>query len=231
VERTELNFDHTVAAARERSPRRRRLAQAMIGLAILVANTVALPERAAAHPHVWISVVAELLYGPDGRITGVRQVWTFDEMFSAFATRGIAQQTQGTFTREELGPLAKTYMDGLKDFDYFTFARLDGERQKEFFAEPADYFIDYDPTLTTVTLNFTLPLKTPAPGKSLEVLIYDPQLYFYLSFARFDPVHLIGAPAQCRPLVKTAAEDAASATDTIAGMVTTSTSTIWVKCS
>jgi hypothetical protein len=65
----------------------------------------------------------------------------------------------------------------------------------------------------------------------LEVLIYDPQLYFYLSFARFDPVHLIGAPAQCRPLVKTSADDAAPAPGSIAGMVTTSTSTIWVKCS
>jgi ABC-type uncharacterized transport system substrate-binding protein len=215
---------------RTRPPWRQRFAQLAIGVAALAAAALTAPGRAAAHPHVWISVVAELLYGPDGSITGVRQVWTFDEMFSTFATRGIEQKTQGTFSREELGPLAQTYVDGLKDFGYFTFARLDGERQNEVFAGPVDYFVDYDPTQSALTLNFTLPLKSAAPAKSFEVLIYDPQLYFYLSFARFDPVHLIGAPPQCRPLVKTSADDAVPAAGSIAGMVTTSTSTIWVKC-
>jgi ABC-type uncharacterized transport system substrate-binding protein len=203
---------------------------AAIGVAALAAGALTAPNPAAAHPHVWIRVIAELLYGPDGSITGVRQVWTFDEMFSAFATRGLDQKTQGTFTREELGPLAKTYLDGLKDFGYFTFVRLNGERQNEIFAGPVDYFIDYDPKQAAITLNFTLPLNSAAPAKSFEVLIYDPQLYFYLSFARFDPVHLIGAPAQCRPLVKTSADDAAPTPGSIAGMVTTSTSTMGVKC-
>jgi ABC-type uncharacterized transport system substrate-binding protein len=210
---------------------RERLVHVAIGVTALAAGALMAPGRVAAHPHVWISVVAELLYNPEGSITGVRQVWTFDEMFSTFATRGIEQKTQGAFSREELGPLTQTYMDGLRDFGYFTFVRLDGERQNEVFAGPADYFSDYDPKRGAITLNFMLPLKSPAPAKSLEVLIYDPQLYFYLSFARFDPVHLIGAPAQCRPLVKTSADDAAPAPGSIAGMVTTSTSTIWVKCS
>jgi ABC-type uncharacterized transport system substrate-binding protein len=223
-------FSETPVTPRTRRQWRPRLVHAAIGLAALAAGAVMAPDRASAHPHVWISVVAELLYGPDGSITGVRQVWTFDEMFSAFATRGIAQKTEGAFSREELDPLAKTYMDGLKDFGYFTFVRLDGERQNEVFAGPVDYFIDYDPKQTAITVNFTLPLKSAAPAKSFEVLIYDPQLYFYLSFARFDPVHLIGAPAQCRPLVKTPADDAAPAPGATAGMVTTSTSTIWVKC-
>jgi ABC-type uncharacterized transport system substrate-binding protein len=210
---------------------RQRLKHIAVAAAALAAGAIAAPDGANAHPHVWISVVAELLYGPDSSITGVRQMWTFDEMFSAFATRGIEQKTQGTFTREELAPLARTYMDGLKDFGYFTFVRLDGERQNDVFSAPVDYFLDYDQKQTAITVNFTLPLKTAARAKSFEVLIYDPQLYFYLSFARFDPVHLIGAPAQCRPLVKTSADDAAAVPDSIAGMVTTSTSTIWVKCS
>lgn len=208
-----------------------RLTRVAIAAGALAAFTTTAPNRVEAHPHVWIAVVAELIYAPDGTITGVRQAWTFDEMFSAFATRGIEQKTQGDFTRDELAPLAKTYLDGLKDYGYFTYAKLDGERRNDVFAEPLDYFVDYDPKQTAVTLNFTLPFKTPVPAKSLEIQIYDPQLFFYLSFARFDPVHLIGAPAHCRPLVKTAADDDdAPGAGTIAGMVTTSTSTIWVKC-
>ena len=186
--------------------------------------------RVEAHPHVWISVIEELLYAPDGSVAAVRQIWTFDEMFSAFAMQGIAQKTPGLFTREELQPVAKTYLDGLKDFGYFTYAKLNGEKQKDAFADPIDYFADYDSKQAAFNLTFTLPFRTPVPAKSLEVQIFDPQLFFYLSFARFEPVRLTGAPQQCRALVKTAADDGAPAIGNIAGMVTTSTSTIWVKC-
>src|ERR1700743_3096895 len=43
---------------------------------------------AEAHPHVWITAVSELLYAPDGTLTGVRHAWTFDEMFVAYALPG-----------------------------------------------------------------------------------------------------------------------------------------------
>jgi ABC-type uncharacterized transport system substrate-binding protein len=132
-------FSEMPVTSRTREQWRPRLVHAAIGLAALTAGALMAPGCAGAHPHVWIGVVAELLYGPNGSITGVRQVWTFDEMFSTFATRGIEQKTQGTFSREELGPLAQTYIDGLKDFGYFTFVRLDGERQNE--VSPAQQII------------------------------------------------------------------------------------------
>ena len=40
-------------------------------------------------------------------MTGVRQAWTFDDMYSAFATHGLEQKTKGLFTCEELAPLAQ----------------------------------------------------------------------------------------------------------------------------
>jgi ABC-type uncharacterized transport system substrate-binding protein len=178
---------------------------------------------------VWVAVVAELIYIPDGLVSGIREAWTFDDMFSAFATRGIEQRTQGAFTREELGPAAKTYIEALKDFGYFTYAKIDGDKRRDAFADPADYFFDYEPSKSLLTLHFTLPFKTPVPAKSLDVQIFDPQLFFYLAFAKDDPVRLVGAPAQCTSSVKKL-EDVALATGWIAGTVTTSTTTIWVKC-
>ena len=51
-------------------------------LALLVAGFVALGAATAeAHPHVWITAKSELIYAPDGTITGVRHAWTFDDMF------------------------------------------------------------------------------------------------------------------------------------------------------
>ena len=42
-----------------------------------------------AHPRVWVRMKSELVYGADGSLTEVRHHWTFDDMFSAFATEGM----------------------------------------------------------------------------------------------------------------------------------------------
>ena len=84
----------------------------------------------------------ELVYAPDGSITGVRHHWAFDDMFSAFATQGLDSKEKGKFTREELAPLAKVNVESLKEYDYFTYATADGKKTP--LTEPApDYWLDY----------------------------------------------------------------------------------------
>jgi ABC-type uncharacterized transport system substrate-binding protein len=61
---------------------------------------------ACAHPHVWVTIHSDLVYASDGSITGVHHAWTFDDMFSTFATQGIESKRKGEFTREELAPIA-----------------------------------------------------------------------------------------------------------------------------
>ena len=92
------------------------------------AGIVATAVSASAHPHVWVTMRSEVVYAPDGTITGIRHAWTFDDMFSAFATQGIDRKKRGVFTREELMPLAKTNIESLKDFDYFTIAKVNGKK-------------------------------------------------------------------------------------------------------
>jgi ABC-type uncharacterized transport system substrate-binding protein len=158
--------------------------------------------RAEAHPHVWVTMTEELLYAPDGSATGVRNAWTFDDMFSAYATQGLEQKTKGEFTREELQPLAKVNVESLKEYAYFTFAKIDGKRKKDAFIDPVDYFLEYDPKETVLTLHFTLPFKTPVKAKALDVEIYDPEFFIDFGFADNDPVRLVGAPAQCTATVE-----------------------------
>src|ERR1700736_508735 len=60
--------------------RRPDVKQAMRRL-LLFAWVFALGAGAAqAHPHVWITASSELVYAPDGSVTGVRHAWTFDDM-------------------------------------------------------------------------------------------------------------------------------------------------------
>jgi ABC-type uncharacterized transport system substrate-binding protein len=99
----------------------------LLRIALLALASLALAATAArAHPHVWITMKSEVVYGPDGAATGVRHHWTFDDLFSAYATQGLDAKAKGEFTREELAPLAQVNVESLKDFDYFTFAKANG---------------------------------------------------------------------------------------------------------
>src|ERR1051325_4838150 len=99
---------------------------------------------ASAHPHVWVTVKSEIVYAPDGSITGVRHAWTFDDMFSIFATQGLESKKKGQFTREELAPLAKVNVESLKEYDFFTYAKADG-KSVEFKEPAAGYYLVFDP--------------------------------------------------------------------------------------
>jgi ABC-type uncharacterized transport system substrate-binding protein len=147
-----------------------------------------------AHPHVWITATSELLYAPDGSLTGVRHAWTFDDMYSSYALQGIETKTKGVYTREELAPLAQVNAESLKEYAYFTFAKADGKTAK--FEDPVDYFLDYKDTL--LTLHFTLPLKSPVTSKQIQLEVFDRSFFIDFKFAEKDPVALVGAPAACR---------------------------------
>ena len=151
------------------------------------------PTVADAHPHVWITSTSELIYAPDGSMTGVRHAWTFDDMFSSYAIQGIEGKTKGVYTHEELAPLAQTNVESLKEFGYFTFAKADGKKAK--FEEPVDYFLEYKDGL--LVLHFTLPLKTPVKPKVLALEVFDPTYFVDFQLAKKDPIRLVGAPASC----------------------------------
>jgi ABC-type uncharacterized transport system substrate-binding protein len=162
-------------------------------IAAMLSLTFAAP--ALAHPHVWVTMHSEVVYAPDGTITGVRHDWSFDDMFSAFATQGYESKVKGEFTREELAPLAKVNVESLKDYDYFTYATVDGKQTKMTDPLP-DYYLSFENQV--LTLHFTIPLETPVKAKKLNIDIYDPTIFVSFEFPKKDPVKLSGAPAGCK---------------------------------
>lgn len=181
------------------SDRRRMSSIIGVGARYLIAALFVLMSTRAvlAHPHVWVTMKEELIYSDDGALTGVRHIWTFDEMFSSYAVQGIPASIQGRFTRQELEELAKTNIDSLKEYRYFTSARADGKRQNAIFGDPKDYWLDYDPLKTELTLHFTLPVKRPARFGRLTLEIYDPEFFVDFGLADTSSVKLIGAPVGC----------------------------------
>jgi ABC-type uncharacterized transport system substrate-binding protein len=159
------------------------------------AGLVITTAAARAHPHVWVMVKSELVYAPDGSVTGIRHAWTFDDMFSVFATQGIESKKKGEFTREELAPLAEVNVTSLREYDFFTYAKANGKDVT--FTDPVEYSLEFDPKETVLTLHFILPLKTPLKAKALNLEVFDPSYFVDFALAEKDAVSLDKAPAGC----------------------------------
>lgn len=99
---------------------------------VLIACTSTRP--ASGHPHVWITVKAEIVFS-DGKVTEVRHHWTFDAAYSAYAIQGLGS-SDGTLGQDQLQLLAKVNTDSLNEFGYFTVLKVNEQAQA--FAFPRD---------------------------------------------------------------------------------------------
>lgn len=173
--------------------RRASTSCSLIALAFVLAGLM-VPAKAMAHPHVFVVAKQEVIFGPDGKINGIRAAWTFDDMYSSFLVQGLGP-ADTILTEEQLAPMAKTNVESLAEFGYFTVAKAAGKQLE--FNEPVDYSLR-EGADKLVTLFFTLPLKEPASAASAFTLsVYDPTYFVSFEFADKDPVSLASAPAGC----------------------------------
>ncbi|MGI8525703.1 MAG: DUF1007 family protein [Pseudolabrys sp.] len=163
---------------------------------VVLFAAVAWAAVAQAHPHVWVTMKTDVVYGADGAINGIRHAWAFDDMFSVFATQGIESKIKGEFTREELAPLAEVNVTSLKEYDYFTYVTADGKKIELTDPINGKYWLDWKDSV--LTLNFVLPLKQPVKARDVTIDIYDPTIFVDFSFDKKDPVALENAPAGCK---------------------------------
>jgi ABC-type uncharacterized transport system substrate-binding protein len=148
-----------------------------------------------AHPHVWVTAKAEVVFAPDGKVTGVRHHWTFDEAYTAYVTQGLDKNGDGKLTPEELQELADENAASLNEFDYFTVLKARGKPQT--FDTPREARMTMEKT--QVSMSFLLPLKAPvAPTGAVSVEIEDPTFFVYFSLTEGQAaISLTNAPQGC----------------------------------
>ncbi|MCC6736583.1 MAG: DUF1007 family protein [Bauldia sp.] len=169
-----------------------RLSGPALALAALLAASPAL-----AHPHVFVTAKAEMVFDAGGALTAVRHIWQFDEAFSAYAVQGLDANNHGVLTRAELAPLAQINVDSLAEYGFFTWLTVDGASVD--FAAPSDYFLDmYGGRLT---LFFTLPAASPVTIAREAVLdVFDPEYFVAYEFVTDAPITLVDPPRGCGAL-------------------------------
>lgn len=171
---------------------RRRAALAALPLLLAAAS-------AQAHPHVWVDYELTTLFD-HGRITALRQDWSFDEDFTASVLSDVlkrhngAAMVEGSFTPGETSRLQQTAFANLKNFGYFTHVWLAGKPvalAKEvtgFQARLSDSRLYY---------TFTLALNTPADPHAgpVSIGIWDDSYYVDVGPAKTAKPRLEGEGA------------------------------------
>ncbi len=170
----------------------RRLSVAWVATATVL---LALPVTPAlAHPHVFVTARAEIVFNEAGSVAAIRHIWQFDEAFSAYAMQGLDANNDGVITATELQPLAQINVESLNEYGFFTWLDIGGVPIS--FDFPNEYWLDvYDSRLT---LFYTLPLTTPAPPTGEIVLeVTDPEYFVAFTFDDQTPIRLVDAPQTC----------------------------------
>lgn len=164
-------------------------------LVVLALSAAMLSAPASAHPHVWVTVETTVDY-EGGAITGLQHKWTFDDMYTAMAIQGLDTNNDGVYSREELKELAQVNIDGLKEFHYFTVAKL-GKTPVQT-KDPIDYYLEYKDGL--LSLYFTLPFEQPvkADAPDFNFAVFDESFFIAFDFGKDNPIKLsAGAPQGC----------------------------------
>ena len=159
-------------------------------LSLLVAGAAFItPATAFAHPHIFAEARLEVVAGDDGTVSELRNVWRFDEMFSASVVMDFDKNSNAALDPDELAEVGQTVLESLEEFSYYTTITEDGKTIKV--AKPDAINVDYkDGQLLmffTVKPGEAMPLK----GK-LTFGVYDPTMYAAMDFASDDDLIAVG---------------------------------------
>ena len=149
-------------------------------------------DPAAAHPHVWIDATVTFVF-EERMLIGLRQRWAFDEFFGSFVIEEHDANADGAFDETEIEAIREQAFGNLREYDYFTHARLDGEKLP--LAELSDFTARIEDGL--LVYEFTMPLPEPVdPGAGRLVAgVYDVEYYVEVLLDQEDPVRFEGLPS------------------------------------
>lgn len=92
----------------------------------LLAGMLLAPLPALAHPHVLIDAHVVALF-EKGRITALQMGWKFDPVYSSSLVQDYDADKSGTLSAAEIAVLEKQAFADTRQYNYFTYAKIDGK--------------------------------------------------------------------------------------------------------
>tara|TARA_R110002020_G_scaffold145912_2_gene320257 strand:- start:8317 stop:8973 length:657 start_codon:yes stop_codon:yes gene_type:complete len=159
---------------------------AIAALASLIA-----PASALAHPHVFADARLEIETSADGRVTELRNVWRFDEVFSSSVILDFDENADMKLDAGELAKIGDMVTQSLAEFDYYTSVTVNGKDIG--ITLPEAIKVDYQDG--QLLMFFALvPDSIELAGK-IAVGVFDPTMYAALDFINDEDMAVTGASA------------------------------------
>lgn len=165
-----------------------------------VAATFAITAPAHAHPHVFIDTRV-VLHMKSGKVVAITQHWTFDAIFSGVVIQTFDKNKDKVFSAPEVRQLRAGAFDNLKNFNYFTIARLGKQELK------IEKVTRFAATVKGQHLSYSFTVQLPRPldpkNKNLAFLFLDRTYYVAVELLKERPVTLAGAaPKGCKAVIR-----------------------------
>lgn len=169
----------------------------------LVLVLMLLTPAAWAHPHSFVRMQTTLLV-QEGQLTGLRMVWSMDEITSADLLYDAGKAPAGSPVWKKL---AAEVMANVLSQHYFTEFWHQG-RPVKFKALPGEYQLSRNGLHAVLT--FELPLAHPQPlaGQTYTFMTFDPTYFVDMAYENEQALHLPPQNTGCRLTVHSPVPDA-----------------------
>jgi ABC-type uncharacterized transport system substrate-binding protein len=156
---------------------------------LLAAAAVLLPMQALAHPHIFAEARLEVVSDDAGHIAELRNVWRFDEMFSASVLLDFDKNANATLDPDELAEVGQTVLDSLSEYNYYTTIYNNGKQV--LVSKPDAIHADFKDN--QLLLIFAVkPAEIMALKGTLSFGVYDPTLYTAIDFPTEGDLAVVG---------------------------------------
>jgi ABC-type uncharacterized transport system substrate-binding protein len=133
------------------------------------------------HAHVWINNAVIVHFDKNG-MAGFKQEWIFDEMFSNMIIHDFDKNRNSKFEPAEVKEVYKGAFSNLKNFEYFTHVKINGEPFKVVFVKDFNAEI----VKNKITYHFFVPchIKAILLYKEIRIGIYDESFYTSINLSK-----------------------------------------------
>lgn len=126
------------------------------------------------HAHVWIDSAVIIHFDQEG-VSGFKQEWVLDEMFSKMLIHDYDTNRNGKFEPEEVTEVYEGAFINLKNFDYFTHVKVNDKKIK------IDLVKDFNAKIVKdyVVYHFFVPcpVKALQSFNEIRIAVYDESFY------------------------------------------------------
>ncbi len=135
---------------------------------------LALNATVWAHPHVWIYGAIIIYFDKDG-LSGFKQEWVLDEMFSQMIIHDYDSNQNRKFEPEEVKKVYEGAFINLRNFNYFTHVKIDGNPFEVEFVKDFNVKLVKD----SIVYHFFVPchVKSVSSFKEVRIAVYDESFY------------------------------------------------------